>query len=226
MELASLPTTGVKIQLRNLYFYLCSEDPFLIPFSCGAICVGVSRQCLKNVHFQQTSSPGSMSFTWLPGPPPPWSSRAFLQCFCSWFAAAKQLCRTPRCCCTSQLSQVWGRSSRDVAVGSGKGRAALPCASEPPYNHLPHLQRTPHCTACCCRSISPSKLRVFPVLPRPQLALQLSLAGCSLCRLWAGASQGRMEPSCHELSCAQPALHPQKEMKPSQPTKGVQQSWG
>lgn len=69
MELASLPTTGVKIRLRNLYFYLCSEDPFLIPFSCGAICVGVSRQCLKNVHFQQTSSPGSMSFTWLPGPP-------------------------------------------------------------------------------------------------------------------------------------------------------------
>ena len=78
-----------------------------------------------------------------------------------------------------------------MAVGSGKGRAALPCANEPPYNHLPHLQRTPHCTACCCRSISPSKLRVFQVLPRPQLALQLSLAGCSLCSLWAGASQGR-----------------------------------
>lgn len=61
---------------------------------------------------------------------------------------------------------------------------------------------------------------MFPVLPRPQLALQLSLAGCSLCCLWAGASQGRMEPSCYELSYAQPALHPQKEMKPSQPAKG------
>lgn len=81
LELASLPTTGVKIRLRNLYFYLCSEDPFLIPFSCGAICVGVSRQYLKNVHFQQTSSMRFHEFYLAakepPSPPPHGAAEPF-----------------------------------------------------------------------------------------------------------------------------------------------------
>lgn len=119
MELASLPTTGVKIQLRNLYFYLCSEDPFLIPFSCGAICVGVSRQCLKNVHFQQTSSPGSMSFTWLPGPPPPTMEQQSLSAMLLLLV----------CCCQTavpypkvllHLSAVPGLGKEQQGCGSGK----------------------------------------------------------------------------------------------------------
>lgn len=58
LELASFPTVAVKMRAEKLYFYLWSEEPFffLMPLSCGAVYVGVSRPHLKDIHFQQTSS--------------------------------------------------------------------------------------------------------------------------------------------------------------------------
>lgn len=64
LESPSLPTLRVRGRLGKGYFYLWGEEPFSPLSSCQAVFVGGSRQCFKNIHFQQTSSWGLVNFIW------------------------------------------------------------------------------------------------------------------------------------------------------------------
>lgn len=94
LESPSLPTLGVRTRLGKGYFYLWSEEPFSPLSSCQAVFVGGSRQCFKNIHFQQTSSWGLVNFIWparshLPAPSA--APRDPLGVFISLFVAFKRL---------------------------------------------------------------------------------------------------------------------------------------
>lgn len=94
LESPSLPTLAVRGRFGKSYFYLWGEEPFSLLSSCQAVFVGGSRQCFKNIHFQQTSSWGLVNFIWpaqshLPAPPA--SPRDPLGAFISLFVALKRL---------------------------------------------------------------------------------------------------------------------------------------